>query len=224
VQSVDDLAIEIGLAAWVSLSAPNQVLPARPGGVEALADAGQRGAQGAWSRTQELARRILLGGAEPSSAVAAGGAARTAGVCGAAAVACLAGGVVGPGIGGVADLGGGHRQATAAKVRGAEQSMGEAPVAVPVQAEPEEPAEPQGREPAAPSGGGGAAPIGESKPRSAETQTETEFGLPEARSSTAAVSTQTPRPPPPAKSELPGKPAPATAEDKKVEAEFGVSE
>ena len=40
--------------------------------------------------------------------MAAGGVARTAGVCGAAAVACLAGGVVGPGVGGVGLIGGGH--------------------------------------------------------------------------------------------------------------------
>lgn len=110
VTDIDELAIEIGLAAWVSLSASKQVLPALPGGIEAAADAGQRSAQSAWSRAQELARRVLLGGGEPSGAMAAGGAARTAGVCGAAAVACLAGGVVGPGVGGVGLVAGGVQQ------------------------------------------------------------------------------------------------------------------
>jgi len=57
----------------------------------------------------ELARRYLtLGGGEPTSGVVAGGVARTAGVCGAAAVACLASGVIGPGIGGVNLLGTHH--------------------------------------------------------------------------------------------------------------------
>ena len=59
---------------------------------------------GTWAKAHELARRVLLGGSEPSSAMAAGAGVRAAGVCGAAAAAaCLAGGVVGPGVSGVGD-------------------------------------------------------------------------------------------------------------------------
>jgi RNA polymerase sigma factor (sigma-70 family) len=121
ISDLDELAIEIGLAAWVSLSTSQQVLPGLPGGIEAVADVGQRGAQGLWARGQELARRVALGGgSDAPGAIAAGGSARAAGVCGAAAVACLAGGVVGPGVGGVASIGGEQAQAPPAKVRVAE--------------------------------------------------------------------------------------------------------
>jgi RNA polymerase sigma factor (sigma-70 family) len=115
ISDVDELAIEIGLAAWVSLAAAKPVLASIPAGIEAAAEAGGQAASGIWARAQELARRALLGGGESSSAMAAGGVARTAGVCGAAAVACLAGGVVGPGVGGVGLIGGGHHAQSRAK-------------------------------------------------------------------------------------------------------------
>ena len=108
VEDIDALGIEIGLAAWISVATGKTIAVSVPAGVEAVADAGGRAAGGLWSRTHELARRLVLGGAsEPSGAMAAGNAARAAGVCGAAAVACLAGGVVGPGVGGVGLLPGG---------------------------------------------------------------------------------------------------------------------
>jgi RNA polymerase sigma factor (sigma-70 family) len=111
VSDIDELAIEIGLAAWVSLAAEKGIGVRVPAGVEAAADSLERGAGGLWARAHEAARRVLAGGGEPSSAMAAGGAARTAGVCGVAAVACLAGGVVGPGVGGVGLVGVKHREA-----------------------------------------------------------------------------------------------------------------
>ncbi len=120
VEDIDELAIEIGMAAWVSLAGSKSVGVGLPGGVEAVADAGGRAASGFWHRANELARRFLIGGVgEPSSAAAAGNAARAAGVCGAAAVACLASGVVGPGVGGVGLVaaGGAHHEHPAAVER-----------------------------------------------------------------------------------------------------------
>ncbi len=102
VESLDELEIPIGLAAWLSLASGHSTGLHLPAGIEAVADKANRGAGHLWARTQELARRFLaLGGGEPTGGVVAGGVVRTAGVCGAAAVACLAGGVIGPGLGGV---------------------------------------------------------------------------------------------------------------------------
>ncbi len=174
VSDVDDLAIEIGLAAWVSLSASKQVLPALPGGLEAVADASQRGAQGLLVRAHELARRVLTGGGgEPTSALAAGGAARTAGVCGAAALACLAGGVVGPGVGGVVGFGAGHHQTPPSKV--AQRPPGETPIADPGESkpvEPEESAPPSQAE----SGGSSAKESAAGRASSPQSRAEGEFG------------------------------------------------
>jgi RNA polymerase sigma factor (sigma-70 family) len=135
---LDELEVEIGLAAWVSLSAGKQVLPAVPG-LDTLAEAGSRGAHGVWAKGHELARRVLLGAGEPSSAMAAGAGARAAGVCGAAAAAvCLAGGVVGPGVGGVAaGLGRGQHEAEPAKVRVAKPPVAEVESATPPSVQPE---------------------------------------------------------------------------------------
>jgi RNA polymerase sigma factor (sigma-70 family) len=108
VDSIDELEILVGLAAWVSLARERSAGLHLPAGLEAAADRGAHGIAAAWSRVQEFARRVLIGGGgEPASAAAASSAARTAGVCGAAAIACLATGVVGPGIGGI-DLGATH--------------------------------------------------------------------------------------------------------------------
>ncbi len=109
VESLDELEIPIGLAAWLSLASRRSAALHLPAGIEAAADKASRGAGHMWARTQELARRFLaLGGGEPTGGVVAGGVARTAGVCGAAAVACLASGVIGPGLGGVNLLGTHH--------------------------------------------------------------------------------------------------------------------
>lgn len=98
VKDIDALQIEIGIVAWASIAAGDQAKSRLPAGVEAVVDS----VAAVVGRGQELARRLLAGGAaEPGMAPAIGGAARTAGVCGAAAVACMATGLVGPGVSGV---------------------------------------------------------------------------------------------------------------------------
>lgn len=101
VKDIDSLQIEIGIAAWASLTAGDAATSRVPR-IGAALDAMSNGVAAAVGRGQDLARRLLAGGtAEPGMAPALGGAARTASVCGAAAVACVASGLVGPGVGGV---------------------------------------------------------------------------------------------------------------------------
>ena len=105
VEDIDALAVELGILAWASVRAPDS----RPRLLAALDVAGHQ-AIALLGRTQDLARRLLGGGAaEPGMGPALGGAARAAGACGAAAVACLATGVIGPGVGAVNDLVEHHR-------------------------------------------------------------------------------------------------------------------
>jgi RNA polymerase sigma factor (sigma-70 family) len=178
ISDVDELAIEIGLAAWVSLSASKQVLPTLPGGLEAVADASQRGAQGLWARAHELARRVLTsGGGEPTSAAVSSGAARAAGVCGAAAVACLAGGIVGPGVGRVVGFGAQHYRAPPAKV--AQRPPGETPIADPGEERPiesEEPAPPSQAETGGGAHGRSTRESAAEQRRSPQSKAEGEFG------------------------------------------------
>jgi RNA polymerase sigma factor (sigma-70 family) len=102
VEDADSLAIEIGLAAWISIATERGSGIHLPAGFEAAAESAGRGLSGLIARGHELARRLLSGGAaEPGVGTAASGAARAAGVCGAAALACVASGVVGPGVGGL---------------------------------------------------------------------------------------------------------------------------
>lgn len=109
VDSLDELEIIVGLAAYISL-AERVSAPHLPAGVEAVAEAVSRGIGHGWARAQDLARRLPFGGgAEPSATAALGSSAgRAAGVCATAALACLASGVVGPGVGGVNLIGGGE--------------------------------------------------------------------------------------------------------------------
>ncbi len=118
VDSLDELEIIVGLAAYISLAERGSA-PHLPPGVEAVADAVSRGAAHGWARVQDLARRFPLGGGtEPSATAALGGSAgRAAGVCATAALACLASGVVGPGVGGVNLLGGGDQDNPPTKQR-----------------------------------------------------------------------------------------------------------
>ncbi len=106
VDSLDELEIIVGLAAYISL-ADKASTPHLPAGVEAVAETIGRGIDYGWARAQDLARRFPFGGgAEPSATAAlGGGAGRAAGVCATAALACLASGVVGPGVGGLIDGG-----------------------------------------------------------------------------------------------------------------------
>lgn len=109
VDSLDELEIIVGLAAYISLAEKGSA-PHLPAGVEAIADTVGRAIAHGWARAQDLARRFPFGGsAEPSATAAIGGSAgRAAGVCATAALACLASGVVGPGVGGVNLIGGGE--------------------------------------------------------------------------------------------------------------------
>jgi RNA polymerase sigma factor (sigma-70 family) len=98
VSDIDALQIEIGIVAWASIGAGIGTRSRLPTSIGAAFDS----IAAATGRGQELVRRLLTGGAaEPGVAPAISGAARTAGVCGAAAVACFATGVVGPGVGAV---------------------------------------------------------------------------------------------------------------------------
>lgn len=118
VDSLDELEIIVGLAAYISL-AERSPRPHVPAGVEAVVDTIGRSLDAAWARAQDLARRLPLGGgAEQPTTAALGSAGRAAGVCATAALACVASGVVGPGVGGV-DLidGGGQARPPAAKQR-----------------------------------------------------------------------------------------------------------
>lgn len=106
IEDPDALAIEIGLAAWLSIATQQGSGIQLPAGFEAAADTTSRGIGNLIARAHELARRVISGGAaEPGMGAAASGVARTAGVCGAAALACVASGVVGPGVGGIGLLG-----------------------------------------------------------------------------------------------------------------------
>ncbi len=118
VDSLDELEIIVGLAAYVSL-AKRASAPHLPPGVEAVTEAVSRGIAHGWARAQDLGRRLPLGGGtEPSASAALGGnAGRAAGVCATAALACLASGVVGPGVGGLNLLGGGGQSSPPAKQR-----------------------------------------------------------------------------------------------------------
>lgn len=102
VEDIDSLQIEIGIVAWASIATKGTADSRLPTDVGVALDGLTGGIASALTRGQDVARRLLTGGAaEPSVAPAVGGAARAAGACGAAAVACVASGLVGPGVGGV---------------------------------------------------------------------------------------------------------------------------
>lgn len=109
VDDVDALAIDLGLAAYVSLAAERGTSVPLAQGV--LADSPGRLGELA-TRAHEVARRFLIGGGgEPSTAAVASSAGRAAGACGAAALACFATGVVGPGLKGLDVVGSHHAKA-----------------------------------------------------------------------------------------------------------------
>jgi len=129
----EELAIEVGLAAWLSLSGA-RVVPTR-GSVEQLIAVGDamRGAAG-WlaDRARDAATRMLAsGGGEGIGAAASGPLGKAAGgVCAGALAACALTGVIGPGVGGVDLLGGGHA------ARPAHRRAAQAPRPAPVAAAP----------------------------------------------------------------------------------------
>lgn len=107
VDSLDELELDIGLAAFLSLIGGSSRVH-WPAGLEGAVDAIGRAGSYAWARAGDLARRLPFGGgAEPSTAALGSTAGRAAGVCASAALACLASGVVGPGVGGVNLIGDG---------------------------------------------------------------------------------------------------------------------
>lgn len=102
VKSSDELAIDLGMAAWVSCAGASA--HRLPGGFEAVLDKTSEGASGLWGKVHELARRLTPGGGgsgEQISVFASSGGGRALGTCATVAVACVVGGaaVVGPGIG-----------------------------------------------------------------------------------------------------------------------------
>ncbi|HVC07316.1 MAG TPA: sigma-70 family RNA polymerase sigma factor [Solirubrobacterales bacterium] len=112
VQSLDELEIEVGLAAWLSLAAART--PATRVSLEqvtAVADELRGAASGLAERGRDLAARLLASGSgEGVSAAASGPLGKTvAGACAGALAACALTGVIGPGVDGVNLVaGGGH--------------------------------------------------------------------------------------------------------------------
>lgn len=134
VDSLDQLEIEVGLAAYLVIAAGSSSgFLLRPN-MEVAVDAAGRLATGLWARAQELARRLPLGGGAESSAgaVLQSGSAQLAGACvTAAATACLASGVVGPGIGGLLAGGASPSKAPQARHQAAVQPRDAQPLAQP---------------------------------------------------------------------------------------------
>jgi RNA polymerase sigma factor (sigma-70 family) len=111
VRSGDELAVDLGMAAWLAIAADHTGFHL-PAGFEAVVDKAGHGATGVWAKVQDVARRFGVGGgSDAATAVASSGAGRAAGVCATGlAVVCIGAGtsgVVGPGIGAIG--GGGHR-------------------------------------------------------------------------------------------------------------------
>jgi RNA polymerase sigma-70 factor (ECF subfamily) len=111
VKDAESLQIEIGVAAWALVATESLNGPHLPGPIHGALEGASRGAIELVGRMQELARRLLSGGPAEGGVGAAGArsvevgggsvlAAATAGVCGAAAVTCLATGVFVPGLAG----------------------------------------------------------------------------------------------------------------------------
>lgn len=103
VEPDDRTAIEIGLAAWLSLAGAGGPAHRLPDQLIVAADTLRGGATALVDRIRELAVRFSpSGGSEGIAAAASGPFAKTAGACATAvAAACAATGVIGPGVGGV---------------------------------------------------------------------------------------------------------------------------
>jgi RNA polymerase sigma factor (sigma-70 family) len=105
-----ELAIEVGLAAWVSLAGARVVPSGRL--LDPLIAAGDtvRGTVASvFDRGREAAARLLTSGAsEGIGAAASGPLGKAGGVCAGALAACALTGVIGSGVGGVDLVGGGH--------------------------------------------------------------------------------------------------------------------
>lgn len=200
----DLLGMEIGLAAWLGRAKAHGVRAELPHGLGALlAEAAKSAAASVGNWIAEGWRR-LSPLSDPGSTAVASGAARTAGACGAAAIACLASGVIGPGVGGVDVIA--HsapvarpakaRQVAAPRPRATLTSPSPAPVETSVateasgaqHAEPSRgPARRAARKPAA------SEPTEvRREPQSAAEQTATEFGIESGGSGSSAPSSPAP--------------------------------
>jgi RNA polymerase sigma factor (sigma-70 family) len=110
----DELAIEIGLLAWLSLSKGARVPPTRApiDQITAAASRLHHGISGLLGRGRDLLARLLSSNAgEGIGAAASGPLGKTAGVCAGALTACALTGVIGPGVGGVNLVGESHQSA-----------------------------------------------------------------------------------------------------------------
>lgn len=133
VRTSGELAIDVGMIAWLSLAGGGSGFQL-PGGFEGVLDRAGQGVSGLWAKAHEIARRLTLGGGSDAASVAAtSGAGRAAGICATGvAIVCLAGassGLVGPGLGG-SGAGGDHSASTAAKTRKASMIGAASPTAV----------------------------------------------------------------------------------------------
>jgi RNA polymerase sigma factor (sigma-70 family) len=110
------LAIEIGLLAWVALRGARVVLPTHPlEQLAAAADGLREGAAYLARQLRELASRPFVGeAAEKAGALAGGPAGKLAGSCASALALCTLTGAIGPGVGGV-DVIGAARERVASK-------------------------------------------------------------------------------------------------------------
>jgi DNA-directed RNA polymerase specialized sigma24 family protein len=133
---LDALGVEIGLAAWVAIAGGATRGWELPRPFEMALHGAHDAAASAAHRLTELWRR-LSPAADAGNAPLTGGAARAVGACGAAAVACLATGVIGPGVGGVDFLAHPHAQPKAVS------SAKQAPTAAPSQPEAVTPGSPE---------------------------------------------------------------------------------
>ena len=96
----DLLGVEIGLAAWVAGTVGGSQHDGKFVGLDAGVDLVREATAICAHRVAEVWRK-LYPFSDPGNAAAASGSMRAAGACGAAAVACIASGVIGPGVGGV---------------------------------------------------------------------------------------------------------------------------
>jgi RNA polymerase sigma factor (sigma-70 family) len=102
-QQGDRTAIEVGLAAWLSLAGAQGRAGRVTDQLVPIADSVRSGVTGLADRARDFATRLLSsGGGEGIVNAASGPIGKTAGVCGAAAAAAMCvTGVIGPGVGGI---------------------------------------------------------------------------------------------------------------------------
>lgn len=101
-QQGDRTAIEVGLAAWLSLAGAQGHAGRITDQLVVAADSVRGGITSLADRARDLAARLSSGGGEGIVNAAGGPIGKTAGVCGAAAAAAMCvTGVIGPGVGGI---------------------------------------------------------------------------------------------------------------------------